>query len=76
MSASKIHMKWLRSSITELIKIKGHTCERKPKKSYQTTSVWELKFGKKDSIKLLSWIYYDSNLPCLKRKREIAQRFI
>ena len=75
-SASEKHMKWLRNNISRLLSIKGHEFERKPQQLYQTTSIWELKFAKKDSIKLLSWIYYNQNVPCLKRKRKVAEKFI
>lgn len=76
MSASKIHMDWLRKNIYKLLSIKGHVYERKPWRSDQTTSMHELKFAKKDSIRLLSWIYYKHDVPCLKRKRKIAEKFI
>lgn len=76
MSASKVHMCWLRKIIYKIIFIKGHVFERKPWRSDQTTSIHELKFAKKDSVKLLSWIYYNRNVPCLKRKRKIAEKFI
>ena len=75
-SVSKKHIDWLRGRIYDLLSIKGHLWEAKPSRFYQTASTWVLKFAKKDSIKLLSWIYYKSNLPCLKRKRKIAEQFI
>jgi hypothetical protein len=31
---------------------------------------------KKESIKLLHWIYYKKNLPCLKRKKLIADKIL
>jgi len=75
-SASKQHINWLRKNIYEILSIKGHTWERKPQRPDQTTSLWALKFAKKDSIKLLSWIYYNPEVPCLKRKRGIAEKFM
>jgi hypothetical protein len=71
-SASKTHIFWLRSIILKLLQINGHIWEGKPWKKHQTTSMWILKFAKKDSIKLLKWIYYKKNLPCLERKRKTA----
>ncbi|MBU4466447.1 hypothetical protein KKF47_00035, partial [Patescibacteria group bacterium] len=71
-SVSKNHIRWLKGNITKLVKIEGHIWERKPSRSYQTTSLWEVRFAKKESIKLLRWIYYKNNLPCLKRKRKTA----
>lgn len=75
-SASRIHIKWIRENIFRLLSIKGHLWERKPWRQDQTTSMWEVKFAKKDSIKLLSWLYYSSDVPCLIRKRKIAEKFI
>jgi len=75
-SASKKHILWLRKRITELIDIKGHLWEGKPSRPDQTVSEWVLKFAKKESIKLLSWLYYSPNVPCLIRKRKIAEKFI
>lgn len=75
-SASKAHIRWLSKNISRLLSIKGHLWERKPWMLHQTTSMWEIKFAKKESIKLLSWIYYSPNVPCLKRKRKIAKKFI
>jgi hypothetical protein len=75
-SASKTHIQWLRDKIIKLLDIKGHLWEQKPSRPDQTTSVWEVKFAKKDSIKLLSWLYYHPNVPCLIRKRKIAEKFI
>lgn len=76
LSASQIHIEWIRKNISRLLTINGHLWERRPRRSYQTTSIWEIKFAKKDSIKLLSWLYYTPNLPCLERKRKIAEKFI
>ena len=75
-SASKIHMEWIRENIYRFLSIKGHTYQRKPRRPDQTTNLWELKFAKKDSIKLLSWLYYNVDVPCLIRKRKIAEKFI
>jgi hypothetical protein len=73
-SASRKHMKWLRSKIFNILSIKGHL-NGEGRNSSKTT-MWILKFGKKDSLKLLSWLYYSPNVPSLKRKRKIAERFI
>lgn len=76
LSASKTHIQWLRESIVGLIGIKGHVWEREISRPDQTTSMWEVKFAKKDSIKLLSWLYYNYKVPCLIRKRKIVEKFI
>jgi len=75
-SASKNHVNWIMENIRSLLSIKGHTYQRKPRRTDQTTSLWEVKFAKKESIKLLSWLYYHPDVPCLIRKRKIAEKFI
>ncbi|MDO8265264.1 MAG: LAGLIDADG family homing endonuclease [Candidatus Parcubacteria bacterium] len=75
-SVSKIHIEWLRNNIFKIISIKGHLIEKKPRREYQTATMWILRFAKKDSIKLFSWLYYSPSIPCLIRKREIAENFI
>ncbi len=75
-SANGKHVKWLREKIFRLSCLKGHLLEEEPKRIYQTTSMWILRFAKKESIELLSWLYYHPNVPCLIRKRKIAEKFI
>ncbi|MBI2041651.1 MAG: hypothetical protein HYT20_01350 [Candidatus Nealsonbacteria bacterium] len=75
-SASETHIKWLDDNISRLLPVKGHLWERKPHASYQTTNMWEVRFAKKDSLKILSWLYYSPAVPCLIRKRKIAEKFI
>jgi len=76
LSTSKNHVLWLHRKIKQFLNVRGHIWERKPRRNDQTTSVWELKFGKKDSLKILKWIYYKRELPCLERKRKIAEKFL
>lgn len=75
-SMSKIHIDWLRNSISKIISIRGRKSQSKPYYSYQTAGIWQLKFAKKESLKLLSWIYYSPAVPCLTRKRKVAEEFI
>lgn len=75
-SASGAHIKWLRSRIVELTEIKGHLWESKKIQPGRTTTMWDLKFGKRESMALLNWMYYDTNLPCLQRKRKKAERLL
>jgi len=75
-SASRIHIEWIRRNIQKLLPINGRVYQRKPRRPDQTTSMWEVKFAKKESTKLLSWLYYSPTVPCLIRKRKIAEKFI
>lgn len=74
-SASKIHINWLRGKIIKLAGVDGALIVNKPK-SDKHVPMYEIKFAKKESVKLLKWIYYKNNLPCLKRKRVIAEKAI
>lgn len=38
--------------------------------------MWTIKFAKKESIKLIKWIYYEPNLPSLERKYIIAKQIM
>ena len=74
-SASRPHIDWLQSRITQLCGVKGHRAQSKVYGN-RKASIAVLKFGKKESLRLLRWVYYQPNLPCLERKRTIADRFI
>jgi hypothetical protein len=75
-SASKPHVEWLRTKINRILSIRGHLNKETRFRPNQISIMWILKFAKKDSIKLLSWLYYSPNIPCLLRKRKIAEKFI
>ncbi len=61
-SASKHHIKWLREKIFQMLNIKGHIT----KSRYD--SVYDLKYAKKESLKLLRKLYYSNGIVFLKRK--------
>jgi len=75
-SVSRDHIEWLRENIIRLLSIKGFLIQDKIYQSNQTVGMCHLKFGKKESIKLLSQLYYSPTVPCLIRKRKIAEKFI
>lgn len=70
-SASKSHVVWVRRKTFELIGVKGALIKEKSARANRVP-IWEIKFAKKESIKLLQWIYYEPSLPSLPRKRELA----
>lgn len=74
MSASRAHMEWLRDRITTLIAVDGYLIV--DKRSGDRTALHRLHFAKKDAITLLRWIYYSPDVPCLRRKRIIAEPFL
>ncbi len=74
-SASKKHIDWLRQKITKFAGVKGAFIVNKPK-SINHVPIYEIKFAKKESIKLLRWLYYKKGIPCLERKRQTATKAI
>ena len=73
-SASEKHILWLKKEITNITKIKGAL--HKTKRYNNKNSMYIIKFAKKESLNLLSKIYYSDNIPCLHRKRRIYENFI
>lgn len=70
-SASHVHIEWLRKKINILCGVKGDLFEIKPRDS-KHVSVWQIKYMKKESLKLLNFLYYSPNVICLSRKRDKA----
>ncbi len=75
-SASNNHINWLYRKINQNNGAKKGAFIYKPPATPNRVPMWDIKFAKKESIKLLKWIYYKKNLPCLKRKRVIAEKTI
>lgn len=73
-SGSEAHMIWLKDNITRLLKVKGRLHKTKP--TYTGNSIYVLKFGKKESLKLLAKLYYSDTIPTLSRKRAIVEKFL
>jgi hypothetical protein len=74
LSASCQHIEWLRSRIESLLGIGGYVTSRRTPLS--TVPIYTLCFAKKEAIALLRWIYYAPAVPCLARKRAIAEPFL
>jgi len=73
-SASQKHMFWLQQKLARVIHVDGRLHQSKI--NDVGNSMYILKFGKKESLKLLDKIYYNDNLPCLSRKRLVYTNFI
>ncbi len=73
-SSSLKHIKWIQGELKILFNIKGSLLGWKQKNSNMI--LWKLRFAKNDSLSTLAWIYYSPELPCLIRKRKIAERFL
>jgi hypothetical protein len=68
LSASKRHIKWLRSKLLKTLGIKGHITGPGRGITYQ------LKYAKNESLKLLKNMYYDNTVTCLSRKRKKIEK--
>ncbi|OGX06845.1 MAG: hypothetical protein A2Z88_01395 [Omnitrophica WOR_2 bacterium GWA2_47_8] len=67
-SASKTHIDWLRTMISDSLGIRGHITKSR------NASVYQLKYAKADSLKLLRKLYYNNRVVCLSRKRVKVER--
>ena len=73
LSASEKHIKWLRKTISRLIGIKGALIQRTQRDKNRAT-LWYIKMSRYEAKYLLKWIYYRHDVPCLLRKRKIAEK--
>ncbi len=73
-SASQRFVEWLRASIRRLTRLEGEVAVRHGTSTRQ--DLWRLRYAKRESLAILRWIYYASDLPCLDRKRAIASPFL
>ena len=62
-SASKKFLYFLRVRLRNLVGVQGALPKSK-------TSAYQLRYAKRETEALISWMYYDINVPCLHRKRE------
>jgi hypothetical protein len=72
-SASRSFLDWLRTTVTRLTTLIGSLTVRRIPKHHD---IWCLKYAKRESLALLRWIYYASDVPSLARKRQIAAAFL
>ena len=74
-SASENHIQWLQKKIDTLLKVTGRIHKRGPDRPNQHP-MFVLKFAKKESLLLLHQLYYADDVPALKRKRVLYERFL
>lgn len=72
-SASRPFVEWIQTVIRRLIGISG-TITGRTKQG--RNPIWTLRYAKADSVRLLEWMYYSPDVPCLARKRARAERFL
>ncbi len=67
-SASKLHIDWIRNEIFEKFAINGHLAKD------GSGSTHQLKYAKKEALVIIKKMYYSPNVLCLSRKKEKIQR--
>ena len=75
-SGSLLHMRWIRQNIIRILGINGSLNGWKNRNKKDTKTLWSLRFCKRESLILLKYLYYNSQAPCLLRKRKIADTFV
>ena len=69
-SGSRPFLEWLHAYLGSKLDISGGVFE----KHKDRFTCWVLRYMKKDSIRLLKWMYYSPDVPCLARKRDKNDR--
>lgn len=72
-SASRPFIEWIRDTAMRLRGIRGSVTVRI---RAGCSPVWCLKYGKRESLDLIRWMYYAPDVPSLARKRARAERFL
>lgn len=72
-SASRPFVDWFRATLSRLIGIRGSISERV---SRAERPYWVLRYARRESSRLLPWLYYAPSVPCLARKRARSEPFL
>lgn len=72
-SASRPFIDWMLLTTRRLLGVRGgiHVSDRS-----RRNPIYSMRFAKRDSIRILRWIYYTPTVPCLERKRAKALPFL
>jgi hypothetical protein len=60
-SGSRPFLVWMQNTLGRLVEVGGYIVA--------SGGVCSLRYAKRDSLRLLRWLYYDTDVPCLERKR-------
>jgi hypothetical protein len=74
-SGSEPFVMWLQSVVREITGESGVVEVRAPSRPTHHP-LWRLRYAKRESLGVLRWMYYAQDIPCLERKRTIAERFL
>lgn len=72
-SASRPFVDWFRASLLRFVGIRGSISQRM---SRSGRPYWVLRYARRESRRLLPWIYYAPSIPCLARKRARSEPFL
>jgi len=72
-SASRRFLEWIQASVRRIVSVSGAIQNSGGRRQ---PPVWLLRYAKAESIRLLGWMYYSADVPCLARKRDKAVRFL
>jgi hypothetical protein len=72
-SASRPFLEWVQGTIVRLRGVRGAIHN---KSARNRRPVWTLRYAKRESLRLLPWLYATPEGPCLARKRVCAEPFI
>jgi len=72
-SASPPFIEWIRETLQRLVGVTGDVGVRRSEKR---NDIWRLRYAKREALLLLRWMYYSPEVPCLRRKHDIAAPFL
>ena len=72
-SASLPFLEWILASVQKALSVRGYIVGQPPRPRF-VMPTWKLRFAKQASIRIARWIYYSRDIPCLLRKRILAER--
>lgn len=75
-STSRKHLEWIRETLQRLLGTRGGLNRDARSAKRGGGVIWRLQYAKKDSLRLLSWMYYAADVQCLGRKRALAEPFL
>lgn len=72
-SASRPFLDWIRETVGRLVGTRGSISERSSRRG---RPYWVLRYARRESTRLLHWLYYAPSVTCLPRKRARAEPFL
>lgn len=73
-SASRPFLEWVQTTVHRLLGVTGAIHDSN--KGQDRRPIFTLRYAKEESIRVIGWMYYAPDVPCLARKRVRAERFL